>query len=97
MSSNHCTEKKFCPPQSSQSSKSTSVNVREGNFDDEVRVTWILVRTSTEHQQSIFRLPSYMADINSNKNAIIIQPITLQIRAFSVFDQSESDKAYALF
>ena len=30
---------------------------------------------------SIFRLSSYMADINSNKNAIIIQPITLQIRA----------------
>ena len=28
-----------------------------------------------------FRLSSYMADINSNKNAIIIQPITLQIRA----------------
>ena len=30
---------------------------------------------------SIFRLSSYIADINSNKNAIIIQPITLQIRA----------------
>ena len=30
---------------------------------------------------SIFRLSSYMADINSSKNAIIIQPITLQIRA----------------
>ena len=30
---------------------------------------------------SIFRLSSYMADINSNKIAIIIQPITLQIRA----------------
>ena len=30
---------------------------------------------------SIFRLSSYMADINSNKNVIIIQPITLQIRA----------------
>ena len=47
---------------------------------------------------SIFRLSSYMADINSNKNGIIIQPITLQIRApFQFFDQSESDKAYALF
>ena len=34
-----------------ESSKSTSVNVREGNFDDEVRVTWILVRTSTEPQR----------------------------------------------
>ena len=33
-----------------ESSKSTSVNVMEGNFDDEVRVTWILVRTSTEPQ-----------------------------------------------
>ena len=30
---------------------------------------------------SIFRLSSHMADINSNKNGIIIQPITLQIRA----------------
>ena len=27
------------------------MNVREGNFDDEVRVTWILVRTSTEPQR----------------------------------------------
>ena len=34
-----------------ESSKSMSVNVREGNFDDEVRVTWILVRTSTEPQR----------------------------------------------
>ena len=34
-----------------ESSKSTSVNVRESNFDDEVRVTWILVRTSTEPQR----------------------------------------------
>ena len=25
--------------------------VREGNFDDKVRVTWILVRTSTEPQR----------------------------------------------
>ena len=32
--------------------KSTSVYIREGNFDDEVRVTWILVRTSTEPQRS---------------------------------------------
>ena len=30
----------------------TSVYIREGNFDDEVRVTWILVRTSTEPQRS---------------------------------------------
>ena len=39
---------------STESSKSTSVNIREGNFDDEVRVTftWILVRTSTEPQRS---------------------------------------------
>ena len=29
---------------------------------------------------SIFRLSSYVADINSNKNDIIMQPITLQIR-----------------
>ena len=35
-----------------ESSKSTSLNIREGNFDDEVRVTWILVRTSTEPQRS---------------------------------------------
>ena len=35
-----------------RTSKSTSVNVREGNFDDEVRVTWILVRKSTEPQGS---------------------------------------------
>ena len=34
-----------------ESSKSTSLNVIEGNFDDEVRVTWILVRTSTEPQR----------------------------------------------
>ena len=34
-----------------ESSKSTPVNVRESNFDDEVRVTWILVRTSTEPQR----------------------------------------------
>ena len=27
------------------------MNVRKGNFDDEVRVTWILVRTSTEPQR----------------------------------------------
>ena len=33
-----------------ESSKSMSVNVRESNFDEEVRVTWILVRTSTEPQ-----------------------------------------------
>ena len=33
-----------------ESLKSMSVNVREGNFDDEVRVAWILVRTSTEPQ-----------------------------------------------
>ena len=35
-----------------ESSKSMSVNIREGNFDDEVRVTCILVRTSTEPQRS---------------------------------------------
>ena len=38
----------------SESSKSTSVNVREGNFasfDDKARVTWILVRKSTEPQR----------------------------------------------
>ena len=34
-----------------ESTKSTSVNIRESNFDDEVRVTWILVRTSTEPQR----------------------------------------------
>ena len=34
-----------------ESSKSTCVNVREGNFHDEVRVIWILVRTSTEPQR----------------------------------------------
>ena len=34
-----------------ESSKSMCVNVREGKFDDEVRVTWILVRTSTELQR----------------------------------------------
>ena len=28
-----------------------SVNVSEGNFDYKVRVTWILVRTSTEPQR----------------------------------------------
>ena len=40
-----------------------------------------------------------MADINSNKNAIIIQPCNYiaDKSAFSVFGQSESDKAYALF
>ena len=27
------------------------MNVREGNLDDEVRVTWILVRTSTGPQR----------------------------------------------
>ena len=52
MSSNYCTEKKILSTSiEPESSKSTSVNVREGNFDDEVRFTWILVRTSTEPQR----------------------------------------------
>ena len=54
MSSNYCTEKKILSTSikpEAESSKLMSVNVRESNFDDEVRVTWILVRTSTEPQR----------------------------------------------
>ena len=39
-----------------ESSKSTSVNVREGNFNDEVRVTWILVRHEQNPEEAKIRI-----------------------------------------